>query len=217
MGRTVVLVSHDIGTIQRYCDRAMLLRNGKIIKIGKAEEVGNAYIHENMGDEEQRMREAEKESVIASEARQSHSDKEQSTSNKVAEITKVEFLDKDGTVKNVFEMGDDIVARLYYTAKKRINKPVFGVAIHTSEGILIAGPNTKTSKFNIESIERDGFLDFVLIKNNFFTGNYKFTVAIFNTECTIPFDFKDKTYAFKIVSKEENQNGLIKIETLWKK
>ena len=30
VGKTVVLVTHDIGTIQRYCDRAMLLRAGKL-------------------------------------------------------------------------------------------------------------------------------------------------------------------------------------------
>ncbi|HEX8974753.1 MAG TPA: ABC transporter ATP-binding protein, partial [Patescibacteria group bacterium] len=41
MGKTVILVTHDIATVQRYCDRALLLRNGKIVKIGSAEEVGN--------------------------------------------------------------------------------------------------------------------------------------------------------------------------------
>ena len=47
MGKTVVLVSHDIATVQRYCDRAMLLRNGKIVKIGGTDEVCNEYVLEN--------------------------------------------------------------------------------------------------------------------------------------------------------------------------
>ena len=74
MGKTVILVTHDVGTIQRYCDRAMLLRNGEIVKIGKAEEVGNEYIYQNMSDEEKRIikeqeqqRIKEKEEIIEAE------------------------------------------------------------------------------------------------------------------------------------------------------
>jgi ABC-2 type transport system ATP-binding protein len=55
MGKTVILVTHDIGTVQRYCDRAMLLRNGQIEMIGNPEEVGNKYIYQNMSDEEKRI------------------------------------------------------------------------------------------------------------------------------------------------------------------
>lgn len=54
-GKTVILVTHDIGTVQRYCDRAMLLRNGEVAMIGSAEEVGNEYIYQNMSDEEKRI------------------------------------------------------------------------------------------------------------------------------------------------------------------
>ena len=43
-GKTVVLVSHDIPTVQRSCDRAILLRDGEIAKAGKAEEVCNEYV-----------------------------------------------------------------------------------------------------------------------------------------------------------------------------
>jgi len=54
-GKTVILVTHDIATVQRYCDRAMLLRNGEIAMLGSAEEVGNEYIYQNMSDEEKRI------------------------------------------------------------------------------------------------------------------------------------------------------------------
>ena len=234
MGRTVVLVTHDIATVQRYCDRAMLLRNGKIEKIGKAEEVGNEYIYQNMSDEEKRMI-AENEEKLKSEEEKSKKMKgeelrlekkrieeerkkqAEEKKNKVAEITNVEFLDKDGKSKNVFETGEDIVARIYYNAKKKIEKPVFGVAIHTDDGFHISGPNTKTSKFTIDFIEGNGFFDFIMNENQFFSGGYKFTAALYNWECLIPFDFKDKMYDFKVISRDENQSGLLKIKISWKK
>ncbi len=53
-GKTVVLVTHDIDTVRKYCDRAMLLRAGEVAKIGSAEEVGNEYARQNMADEDRR-------------------------------------------------------------------------------------------------------------------------------------------------------------------
>ena len=45
-GKTVVLVSHDIFTVRQSCDRVALLRNGEIIKTGKAQEVCDEYIRQ---------------------------------------------------------------------------------------------------------------------------------------------------------------------------
>jgi ABC-2 type transport system ATP-binding protein len=56
-GKTVILVTHDIGTVQKYCDRAMLLRNGGVAMIGSAQEVGDEYVRQNILDEENRIRE----------------------------------------------------------------------------------------------------------------------------------------------------------------
>lgn len=53
MGKTIVLVSHDIGKVEEYCDRVMLLRNGKIEKIGDTKEVVGEYNKQNILDEEQ--------------------------------------------------------------------------------------------------------------------------------------------------------------------
>lgn len=38
-GATVILVSHDLHMIKKYCDRAIWLEQGKIIKEGKTKEV----------------------------------------------------------------------------------------------------------------------------------------------------------------------------------
>ncbi|HKJ37012.1 MAG TPA: polysaccharide ABC transporter ATP-binding protein [Solirubrobacterales bacterium] len=42
-GKTIVLVSHSIGKIRQYCDRAMLLVDGEIDAIGDPDTVGLAY------------------------------------------------------------------------------------------------------------------------------------------------------------------------------
>lgn len=42
-GKTVILVSHDLGAVNRFCDRALLLRNGAVTAIGEPDEVIDVY------------------------------------------------------------------------------------------------------------------------------------------------------------------------------
>ena len=49
-GKTIVLVSHDTGAIEKYCDRAMLIRDGKISAIGDTKRVVEWYEKQNEED-----------------------------------------------------------------------------------------------------------------------------------------------------------------------
>jgi len=51
--RTIILVTHDLGTVQKYCDRIMLLRDGKIELIGHPDTVIKKYEEQNRTDEKQ--------------------------------------------------------------------------------------------------------------------------------------------------------------------
>jgi ABC-type polysaccharide/polyol phosphate transport system ATPase subunit len=42
-GKTVVFVSHDLASVERYCDRALLLRNGVVEAIGPSDVVIDTY------------------------------------------------------------------------------------------------------------------------------------------------------------------------------
>lgn len=42
-GKTIVLVSHDLDLVEKFCDRAVLLEKGKVVKDGKASEVIEHY------------------------------------------------------------------------------------------------------------------------------------------------------------------------------
>ena len=42
-GKTIVLVSHDLGALEEYCDRVLLLNHGQVIADGPAAEVTSAY------------------------------------------------------------------------------------------------------------------------------------------------------------------------------
>ena len=47
-GRTILLVTHDMNAVQRFCDRAMLLDGGDLIAVGDPREVSRRYEEVNM-------------------------------------------------------------------------------------------------------------------------------------------------------------------------
>jgi ABC-type polysaccharide/polyol phosphate transport system ATPase subunit len=42
-GRTIVLVTHDMNAVSRFCDRAMLLEHGNVVSIGEPSAIGRHY------------------------------------------------------------------------------------------------------------------------------------------------------------------------------
>lgn len=55
--RTVILVSHDMGSVKRFCTKAILIENGKIKASGTPDDIANQYTLDNLsihdGDKEQ--------------------------------------------------------------------------------------------------------------------------------------------------------------------
>ena len=48
-GSTIVFVSHDMHSVERFCDRAMLMEQGDMTQIGDPRAIGRAYHELNFG------------------------------------------------------------------------------------------------------------------------------------------------------------------------
>ena len=48
-GKTIVFVSHDMYSVERFCDRAMLMERGRMVQIGDPHAIGRAYHKLNFG------------------------------------------------------------------------------------------------------------------------------------------------------------------------
>jgi ABC-type polysaccharide/polyol phosphate transport system ATPase subunit len=60
-GKTIVFVTHDMGSMQRFCHRALLLERGATVHIGEPHEVADRYLELNFG------RDPESEATAAAE------------------------------------------------------------------------------------------------------------------------------------------------------
>lgn len=209
-GKTIILVTHDIGIVERYCDRAIYLQEGKIIHQGYVRDVVKEYQQQNVEDAEKIEAQKEQEKSVVSN-KQANDEQEQRV-----EIVEVEFFDSTGASKHVFQTHEDIIARIHYDAHEYIPSPVFGVALYTMDDIHLCGPNTRSSHVDISHIQGKGYVDFIMKDNKLFSNTYSLTVAIFDEKIQIPLVFKDKSYTFKVMSQEQNQYGLFQIEHTWK-
>jgi ABC-type polysaccharide/polyol phosphate transport system ATPase subunit len=48
-GRTIVFVTHDMGTLNRFCHRALLLERGRVVHLGEPHDVADRYLELNFG------------------------------------------------------------------------------------------------------------------------------------------------------------------------
>jgi ABC-type polysaccharide/polyol phosphate transport system ATPase subunit len=48
-GKTILFVTHDMGAVQRFCDRAMLIERGVVELIDEPSRIGNRYLERNFG------------------------------------------------------------------------------------------------------------------------------------------------------------------------
>jgi ABC-type polysaccharide/polyol phosphate transport system ATPase subunit len=48
-GKTIVFVTHDMGAVERFCDRAMLLEKGHVLEIGEPDHISRRYTEVNFG------------------------------------------------------------------------------------------------------------------------------------------------------------------------
>jgi ABC-type polysaccharide/polyol phosphate transport system ATPase subunit len=64
-GRTIVLVSHDLTVLERYCDRLLLMSHGEIIADGPAAEVAEIYRSTTLSSAEVEARAAAEAAIFA--------------------------------------------------------------------------------------------------------------------------------------------------------
>lgn len=157
-GKTVILVSHDMGAVKRFCTRAALITNGNLDFIGSPEQVAELYEDQNASDS--RL-----------------SDREEWAINKGVEITNLKIENK----KKEFETDNKVSINIEVLSS--IDSHFFpGVHIF-KEGQLIAGV---TPQFNLKSVSlKTGQtvtynLSFIL--SHFIQGEYTIDGMIYKDE-----------------------------------
>jgi ABC-type polysaccharide/polyol phosphate transport system ATPase subunit len=144
-GKTIVLVTHDMSTVQSFCDRAMLLHDGERVYIGDAEETALRYYRLNFHGGVAETPQVNPDSGL--------------TEAPPGAIPDVNVRVLDGWIEdasggrtNIVEQGQPIRLHALFEARHELVAPVFGFHFHDNDGARIFGFN-KT--LGIDDPDRD--------------------------------------------------------------
>jgi lipopolysaccharide transport system ATP-binding protein len=140
-GRTLVFVSHDMSAIETLCERAVLLRNGRISADGPARETVRRYLE----DVELERLAADVQGVIGGEL----------------QIVRVSLHNGTGDEVDEVEAGAPMIARLHYRAAARIEAPIFSVGLSDGRFGCFALASMLVDGEAPRLIEGNGYVDCV--------------------------------------------------------
>lgn len=191
--RTVVLVTHDMGAVREFCNRAMLIAEGKLVKIDEPRVVAGAY----------------------DELNQQNIDKNTEDQNKTIKKSKIQVQIKniEGLPKASFLRGEKV--KLSFNWGEGIAIENIGVAIFKESGEMIFGTNTiELSKANKLRI-KDNKVELVLTLN-IGKGKYHLTYGGFGKSRHDIKEFIVNGPTFNVIdSKRNDWEGIIYLENHW--
>lgn len=194
--KTVILVTHSMDNVERFCHRALSLHEGKIEKIGKPHEIASLYMQHNAAIVEGRDDKPEEGRWGSGGIR----------------VDKVSIF-ADGKRTKRISVGEKL--RLVIDLERdqeHIEAPIVcGLAFYNQEGVNMAGPNS------FGSVTAKGAKQLVFETSqglDFAPGKYSLTTAIYDESGMVAYDFLDQYYTFDVIS-DGKVHGATVLEGNW--
>ena len=146
MGKTILFVSHDLGSIGKYCDRVVLLNKGVKLAEGKPKDMIDLYkrvMAESKMEDSPKKEDghaaiegvAWKESMILNPDKQEYGDKK-------AEIIDFGIFDATGKITNTVSKFEECVLKLKVQFHEDVLNPIFAFTIRDLKGTDLTGTNS---------------------------------------------------------------------------
>jgi ABC-type polysaccharide/polyol phosphate transport system ATPase subunit len=214
-GRTVLLVTHALDLVTRFCDEALWLDGGMAKAQGDPKRVIDAYLMD--------VARAENDSLTDSDARNPGSDIRRASEltdpaspipdrgldlfkanegrwgSREAEITSVEMIGASGQPAHLFQSGEHVELRLHILANQRLSDFAFGVGIFNTEGTCCYGTNTVIDGVAPDELTGEGLVIFTIDALNLVEGTYKLDVAV-HRQNGVPYDYHRLLHTFRVKS-----------------
>jgi ABC-2 type transport system ATP-binding protein/lipopolysaccharide transport system ATP-binding protein len=193
-GKTIIFVSHDLGTVERICDEVIWVRKGLVEMRGYPKRVVDAYL-EYVGrkDEAQTLARHGEEELAAAQAR------EERWGSREVEIANVRMFDGRGREKYIFQPDEPLAIEFDVHAAVPQDDFVFGIGVFNGEGVQVYGSNTLLEDYAPESLTGSGTVRLRLPGLGLVNGTYFLDVAVHKRD-GYPFDYHHFQYTFRVAS-----------------
>lgn len=221
-GVAIVLVTHDLDSVRRMCDRVVWLHQGQVQADGPPVHVLEQYLDQVRDHDEQSLLAPHDVAWHDEEPAGRHTARRSPTRTSPtgetskgrqapgagsqmgrwgsgeAEIVAVQLLDEQHAERRSFQPGGKFIVRMHFSARKRIEKPQFGLALFHPAGFHINGPNTVFSGLEIEAIEGAGYIDYVVDSLPLLEGTYLLSVSLYDHLGYHAYDYHHLAYTFRV-------------------
>jgi len=215
-GKTILLVTHSLNLVERFCDDALWLDEGHAMIHGDPKRVVGAYLTKVEEGEEQLL--ATETARALQAAGQDGQDGQQQTERPIdptanmfqategrwgsreVEISEVALLDAAGQPAFVFHTGDAMSIRVKVRAAQPVDDFVFGIGLFNADGVCCYGTNTYLEEMNPVHLTGEGEATFAVDSLDLVEGTYKIDVAIHKRD-GYPYDYHRLLYTFRVKSR----------------
>ena len=188
-GRTVLLVTHSLDMVSRFCDDALWLDQGIVKAQGDPKRVIDAYLLDVARQENEALESAGPDLSKANEGR---------WGSREIEITDV-HLTSSGQPTHVFPSGASLEIRMHVRPAAPTADFVFGVAMFNADGVCCYGTNTHIEGAAPGELSGESDVTFTIPSLDLVEGTYKVDVAVHKENGT-PYDYHRQLYAFRVTS-----------------
>lgn len=195
-GTTLLIVSHDPGSIKLLCDRTILLDNGVVAKEGKPEEVLDYY--------NALIAQKENTKIVQKKV----GDRVATTSG-TGEVTfsDIKLYNADGEQVKVVRVGEAVELHFTVVANQSVDSLVLGCGITDRLGQMMFGTNTWYTKQVVNDVTQgDVYLYKVSFVVNLGIGSYAVHCSLVENENHINknYEWRDGTLIFEVVNIDKN-------------
>lgn len=219
-GITIVIVSHDLGSIERLCNRAVWIENGKIKDEGIPHDIVAEYLDDIMNrdkNEKIKIKEQNKSNIKENnkeEIEEKNVEKKENknrTGNKNIEIIDIKLLNEKNEISDTYNSEDKLKIQVKYKRNNdKLKDSVFGFGIFRNDGLNCYGTNTFIDNFEKIKIQNEGIVEIEIEKIQLLEGNYYLDIA-FHDEYGKPYDYIRKITSFNIYSNIKD-TGIFRIK-----
>jgi ABC-type polysaccharide/polyol phosphate transport system ATPase subunit len=223
-GKTILLVTHSLNLVERFCDEALWLEAGTAKLSGDPRRVVGAYITavehgeaQALAAENARAREdaaaapsdaaSRAEADPAAGASAPPADgfraREGRWGSREVEITGVRLIGRDGQAAHLFHSGDAVTVEVDVVAAAPVADFVFGIGLFNADGVCCYGTNTDLERYESEELAGAGTVSFAIERLELTEGTYKLDVAVHRRD-GYPYDYHRLLYTFRVRSRTKD-------------
>ncbi len=193
-GKTLLLVSHALETVQQFCDDTLLILDGKLVEHGPPKEAIFTYLKTYM----LRLGKLHVEEV----------------GNKQITLEQVVLKNAGGEEVTHFQSGTAMHVEVHYHAHQRTENPVFGFGIKSADGTHVFGSNTQIEGHPIPAVQGDGVIKLRVEPLTLRQGNFFLSLACHSPDHQTQYHRLEDWIAFS-VDDATDRAGIMHLPNYW--